>query len=60
MWPTLEIQFVQRKAVCTNAIASILLNVVKDKGNFPLAECNELSGNVFLTHRWEPGYRSCD
>ena len=46
MWPTLEIH-VQRKAVCTNAIASILLNVVKDKGNFPQAECNELSGKCF-------------
>ena len=27
------------------------------KGNFPLAECNEIS---LLTHPGGPGYRSCD
>ena len=35
MWPTLEIH-VQRKAVCTNTMAPILLNVVKD--NYTLEE----------------------
>ena len=33
---------------------------VRKRGNFPLAECNEISGKCFSHTRWGPGYRSCD
>ena len=33
---------------------------VRKRGNFPLAECNEISGKCFSLTRWGPGYRSCD